>query len=248
MEYDPILYESDPRNFLKEEVVFYQNLCRKFNSKTILELGVGTGRIFSKLLQFVNYAVGIDVSKPMLDVCDTICAPYKNFELYEKSFVSFDLDKTFDLVYIPFNTFQHLLTEVEQISFLESVKKHMHLNSRFILDVMNPENLNFVLGKWTEDYSNTLPDGGVITRYQQTTNINRDNFVVEKVFLYKENQKDNKEKVKRYKALMKINPNKKMKELLLKNGFVIENIWSDYFFNSGNDTKKVIYCLKKHGI
>ena len=50
MEYDPTLYEADPRSFLKEEVDFYKKIIDRFSSKTILELGVGTGRIFSKLL------------------------------------------------------------------------------------------------------------------------------------------------------------------------------------------------------
>lgn len=248
MEYDPILYESDPRSFLKEEVDFYINLCAEFRPKTILELGVGTGRIFSKLLPEVEYAVGLDISNSMLEVCNKISKPNKNYKLYEGSFVNFDLNTVFDLIYIPFNTFQHLLLEEDQVSCLKSIRKHMDSNSKFILDVMNSENLTFTFGEWHKDYSSPLPDGRIIERYQQTTSVNNDTFVTEKIFMFKEILKDKTEQVKKFKASMKINPNKKMKELLFKNGFVIENIWSDYFFNSGNDTKKVIYCLKKHGI
>ncbi|PIV86212.1 MAG: hypothetical protein COW50_02645 [Candidatus Moranbacteria bacterium CG17_big_fil_post_rev_8_21_14_2_50_41_107] len=246
MEYDPILYEADQRSFLKEEVEFYKNICAKFDSKIILELGVGTGRIFSKLLPMVDYAVGLDISESMLDVCNKRCKPNINYKLYEKSFVRFNLDTIFDLIYIPFNTFQHLLLEEDQISCLESVRVHMHKNSRFILDLMNLGNLTFDFDNWKLDYSSVLEDGRIIEREQKTMSIDKKTSIVSKVFLYKEIIDGKTEKTHEFKALMKITPNEEMRKLLVRSGFEIEDVWSDYLFGHDSNTKKMIYCLKRY--
>jgi len=246
MEYDPILYEADQRAFLKEEVEFYKNICAKFDSKNILELGVGTGRIFSKLLPMVNYAAGLDISKSMLDVCNKRCKPNTHYRLYKKNFVKFNLNMTFDLIYIPFNTFQHILLEEGQISCLESIRMHMHKNSRFILDLMNLENLTFDFDNWKQDYSSLLADGKIIEREQKTINIDKKTSIVSKVFLYKEIINGSIEKTHEFNAFMKITPNEKMKKLLIESGFEIEDVWSDYLFGHDSNTKKMIYCLKRY--
>lgn len=248
MKYDSTLYEADPRSFLREEVNFYKKIIGMFCPKTILELGVGTGRIFSKLLPIVEHGVGIDISEQMLNVCKKNCEPNTNYELHNQTFVEFDLNCVFDLIYIPFNTFQHILSHEDQLSCLKSIKNHMHGNSRFILDLMNLENLVFDLNNWKQDYSSTLPDGKIIERYQKTIKVDTKTSIVEKVFLYKEIVNSKIEKTKEFKALMKINPNEKMTELLSRVGFSIEYVWSDYFFGHDHGSKKIIYCLKKDEI
>lgn len=248
MKYDSTLYEADPRSFLREEVDFYKKIIDMFNPKTILELGVGTGRIFSKLLPMVESAVGLDISEQMLNVCKKTCEPNTNYELHNQTFVKFDLNGVFDLIYIPFNTFQHILSENDQLMCLESIKNHMNGNSRFILDLMNLDNLVFDLDNWKQDYSSTLPDGKIVERYQKTISVDTKTSIVEKVFLYKEIVNSEIEKNKEFKALMKINPNEKVRELLSKVGLNIEFVWSDYFFGHNYSTKKMIYCLKKDEI
>ena len=248
MKYDPSLYEADPRSFLKEEVDFYKKIIDRFNPKTILELGVGTGRIFSKLLPIVDYGAGLDISEQMLTVCRKTCEPNTSYELHKQTFVEFGLNSFFDLIYIPFNTFQHLLLEEEQLTCLKSVKNHMNSNSRFILDLMNLDNLVFDLDNWKQDYSNVLPDGKIIERDQKTIKIDRKTSIVEKVFLYKEIVNNKIEKTQEFNALMKINSNEKVRELLSKVGFSIEDVWTDYFFGHDHGTKKMIYCLKKDEI
>ncbi len=244
MKYDPNLYEADQRPFLKEEIRFYKKLCNEFNSETILELGVGTGRIFSELLPVVKYAVGLDISKPMLDFCRKKCAPNKNYNLYKKSFVKFNLNDNFDLIYIPFNTFQHLLSVEEEVSCLECVRRHMNKNSYFILDLMNPENISLDFNNWKLDYSSKLVDGRIIEREQKTIAVNKKESIVHKIFRYKEIMNGQVLQIHEFKALMKINSNKKILQLLKSVGFKIKDIWTDYSFGSDNKSKKIIYCLK----
>lgn len=248
MEYDPVLYEVDQRPFLKEEVKFYEDLIRKLSPKTILELGVGTGRIFSKLLPLVKYGVGIDISRPMLSVCEKACWPNINYKLYEQSFVKFNLGDTFDLIYIPFNTFQHLLSKKNQVLCLNSIKAHMDKESHLILDLMNSENVLFDLNNWNQDYSSVLLSGMVIERDQKTVSVNKRTGVVHKTFLYKEIINGSVSKTHKFKALMKITPNEKIRDLLKLSGLEIKEVWSDYHFSRESDTKKMIYCIKRNEI
>lgn len=248
MKYDPILYDSDPRPFLKDEVDFYIKLIDKLKAKTILELGVGTGRIFSKLLPLVKAGEGIDISESMLTVCKNKCVGNKNYKLHKLSFTDFNLQTTFDLIYLPFNTFQHLLTEEEQIKCLKNIKAHMHIGSRFILDVINGDNLTFDFENWKQDYVCTLPGGEIVEREQKTIEVNPKTFVVHKIFRYKEIIDGKIDKTYEFEAQMKITPNEKMKEILGMVGFKIEDTWSDYIFGYSNDAKKRIYCLKSNEI
>lgn len=249
MEYDPILYNADPRPFLQEEVDFYKKLVAKFGSKTILELGVGTGRIFSKLLPLVDFGVGIDISRLMLNECQKVCSNLNNYQLFELSFVDFDLKRTFDLIYLPFNTFQHLLTGDDQIKCLRSIKKHLNTDSWFILDLMNGDGLTFDLENWKQDYSAILPSGRRLEREQRTLDVNEENSIIHKIFRYKETDSEGKILgVSDFEAFMKITPNKKVRELLEKSGFEIKDVWSDYSFGHSLESKKMIYCLKNYEI
>ena len=54
---------------------------------------------------------------------------------------NFKLNKTFDLIFIGFNSFLHLLKDEDAISCFNCVKKHMHENSRFLIDVFTPSPL-----------------------------------------------------------------------------------------------------------
>ena len=45
----------------------------------------------------------------------------------------------FDLIFIALNSFQHLLTQADQLACLRSARKHLAPAGLFIIDVMNPE-------------------------------------------------------------------------------------------------------------
>jgi SAM-dependent methyltransferase len=248
MNYDPVLYDSDNREFLAHEINFYINLIKANKPESILELGVGSGRIFSKVLALVKFGVGIDIDTQMLSECAEKCKSFSNFDLVNHSFVDFNLDKKFDFIYIPFNTFQHILTKDEQKTFLLNIKRHMHSKSIFILDLMNPDNISFDIGELKYEYTTQLPNGLVIERSQKTLSVDPETSVVHKVFEYKQFIGSKLEKTQTYDAFMRINPNQYIQDLLVSNGFVIENTWSDYFFSTNLNTKKMIYFTRVYDI
>lgn len=246
MKYKPNLYDSDPRDFLKEEVNFYRELVRQYKPQNILELGVGTGRIFKELLGLVNFGVGIDNSDEMLSVCEKRCIGNSNYELINGNFVSFKLDFSFDFIYLPFNTFQHILYKNDQVKCLKNIKAHLNNGGIFILDVMSSQNIELKFNEWKKDYSAKLENGNILERFQNTLKVDK-NDVIHKQFKYIEHDETgavlNKET---FDALMKITPNNELGSLIVDSGFKISDLWTNYQFGKGHDTKKAIYCLKKN--
>lgn len=246
MKYKPNLYDSDPRDFLREEIDFYVELIKIHKPEKVLELGVGTGRIFKELLNLVDYAVGIDNSDEMLSVCERKCIYYDNYKLIHDNFVSFRLNLNFDFIYLPFNTFQHILHKKDQIKCLKNIWKHLNIDGIFILDVMNGKNVEFKLNEWKNDYSVKLENENILERFQNTLRIDENN-VIHKQFKYIEYDKNkNIVNAEIFDALMKITPNDELRNLIRDCGFEIVDIWNNYQFGKDSNTKKVIYCLKKY--
>ena len=109
----------------------------------MLELGCGTGRVLVPIARSDIHIIGIDLSKHMLKICrERLQAEPEETQaraqIVEADMREFSLDRSFELVTIPFRPFQHLLTVEDQISCLECVNRHLVDGGRLILDVFNP--------------------------------------------------------------------------------------------------------------
>ena len=132
------------------DVAFYRDAVREFGDP-VLELGCGTGRIALALAEAGRRVTGLDISQRMLDRCSHKRAQLpketqERVHLAQGDMTRFDLGEKYRLVIIPFRPFQHLLETGQQISCLESVRKHLHAGRRFgerkgklILDVFQTD-------------------------------------------------------------------------------------------------------------
>ncbi len=105
----------------------------------ILELGCGTGNKLIPLASDGNSCVGLDLSPYMLaearrkaDECGVAV------EWVEGDMTAFDLDRTFDFVFITANSLLHLHEIDDLVSCFRSVRRHLAPGARFIFDVFNP--------------------------------------------------------------------------------------------------------------
>ena len=84
----------------------------------------------------------------------------------------FSLAQTFRLATIPFRPFQHLTTVADQLSCLESIRRHLAEDGLLILDVFNPSLdalVNRPVGKeCDEEPEFSMPDGRRIIRRYKT--------------------------------------------------------------------------------
>jgi SAM-dependent methyltransferase len=104
----------------------------------VLELGIGTGRVALPLAARGVAVHGIDASQRMVDRLrakpggDAIPVTIGDFS-------RFDLDETFTLVYVVFNTFFGVISQDEQVGCFECVARHLRPGGRFVLEVFVPD-------------------------------------------------------------------------------------------------------------
>ena len=109
----------------------------------VLEVGCGTGRILIPTARAGVDIVGLDLSPHMLQVCQkrVLAEPQtvqSRIRLVQADMRSFDLAQAFQLITLPFRPFQHLTTVEDQLSCLETIRRHLVEGGRLILDLFNP--------------------------------------------------------------------------------------------------------------
>jgi SAM-dependent methyltransferase len=165
--YDHVVpYRSRP------DVEFYVAHARAAGGR-VLEVGCGTGRILLPMARAGAEVVGIDVSRPMLDVLDDNLAREPDtvrarVHIVEDDMRSFDLHERFPLVVLPFRSFQHMLTPEDQRRALRCLHAHLADEGRLVLDLFNPS-IPFLgdpaWGKYPiPEPEFAMPDGRRVTR------------------------------------------------------------------------------------
>lgn len=122
----------------KDDLSFYQEISS--SAKSILEIGCGTGRITIPLAMSGKTITGIDISSKMIEIATgKIKKPLPNLSFKVMDMTELNLNQQFDLIIIPFNGFQSLLNEFDQLKCLKKIKSLCHKKTKIILDVFFPD-------------------------------------------------------------------------------------------------------------
>jgi SAM-dependent methyltransferase len=105
----------------------------------VLEVGVGTGRIFRDALEKGADVYGIDVSKTMIDVLRSKITEENHNRVFVKDARDFNLGVKFDLIIMPFRTFSHFIDTDDQLKVLNNIHNHLNPDGRLLFDVFNPD-------------------------------------------------------------------------------------------------------------
>lgn len=150
--YAPIadIYDFSYGDF-SEDIDFYENLARSVEG-SLLELGVGSGRVALPLAQAGYDVVGIDNSPSMLAQArkrlEGAGRLKGSLELLPGEMTSFDLGREFALVFVAANTFQHLLTTEQQLACLRQARKHLRADGLFAMSVRSPASVSWDASDW----------------------------------------------------------------------------------------------------
>jgi SAM-dependent methyltransferase len=104
----------------------------------VLEVGVGTGRMFCDALESGVDIFGIDVSETMLSVLRGKLTAEEQSRVRLRDVRNLDLGRTFALIVAPFRVFSHLLTVDDQLAALNAVADHLADRGRFVFDLFSP--------------------------------------------------------------------------------------------------------------
>lgn len=148
---------------------YFRDLALKADGK-VLEIGVGTGRLFMNALTGGADIYGLDISESMLDVLYKKLPADQHYRISQQSITDFSFDFRFDLIMAPFRVFMHLPGKDEQILALNNVYRHLGKNGKFVFDTFVPD-LNQLLNGFNNftDFEGEYETGKLLRRRVTTT-------------------------------------------------------------------------------
>lgn len=101
------------------------------NKKSILEIGVGTGRLAVRVAPLCGQFCGIDISPKTIDRAKDNLAEYRNVKLICGNFLSYKFDSKFDVIYSSL-TFMHI---EEKQKAVNKIAELLNNAGRFVLSI-----------------------------------------------------------------------------------------------------------------
>jgi len=155
---------------------FYVPLYRETEG-TVVELGVGNGRLILEAARAGRAMVGVDLSPAMLALCRARAAEQgvsALVELIEGDFRDFSLARPAALITIPFHSIGHLMTRDDQRAALRNIRSRLAPGGRLVLDhfVFDPAYADRMEGVQTLRDAQPIGGGGtsvlwVASRYRR---------------------------------------------------------------------------------
>jgi SAM-dependent methyltransferase len=151
--YDTIAELYDPWSAsVVEDVGFYLEEARR-SGGPVVELGVGTGRIAVPIAADGIRVIGVDSSRGMLDVCARRAAlAGVQMDLHVADLREPPVRERVPLVIAPFRSLLHMHTDADRRAVLESVRRLLLPDGRFVFDVFAPgkEDIEQTHDRWLE--------------------------------------------------------------------------------------------------
>lgn len=117
--------------------VFFLNKAANCHGP-MLELGVGTGRLFLDALKKGADIYGIDISPAMIKVLHEKMSPSDRKRVWVQDAAEMEMDMKFDLIIAPFRMFSHVVEVEDQLNVLNRVEEHLNPGGEFIMDLFVP--------------------------------------------------------------------------------------------------------------
>lgn len=136
--WDALQYDAFNTPYLPD-LAFYRAEALKARGP-VLELACGTGRLTLPLKKAGADITGLDVAAPMVALARRkAAAAGLDIPFLKGDARRFDLGRKFKLVFMAFNSLQHLGRREDLEGLFSSVRRHLAPGGRFIFDVFNPD-------------------------------------------------------------------------------------------------------------
>ena len=137
-EWYDVVYSAAP----PDEAEFYRDLYRRAGG-TLLEIGVGTGRIAVPAAKAGAEVVGVDLNQPMLDVAHRkalAASPLKgSLQLVRADMRGLELLREFALVAIPARTLLLAAAPEDQVATLCHAGRHLASGAKLVFNTFVPD-------------------------------------------------------------------------------------------------------------
>ena len=218
---------------------FWINLFHETDRNSVLELACGTGRLALPLLREGAQYTGLEIKPDFVRAAKNKLSSFGDMvSIIEGDMRSFSLGEKFDLIFIGFNSFLHLLTDKDSMDFFSCVQGHMHKKSRFVIDIYipdplflyRPEGMRFPVLEYTDSNTDEHVYVEECNVYNSTTEVND--------LIWYFSTEDKKDFDERRFSMRMYFPSK-MNQMLIDAGFNICNQWGDYYRTDLNEGSKL---------
>ena len=211
----------------------------------ILEIGVGTGRLFADALNQEADVYGIDVSPAMIQILKNKMDAFHHHRVSVQNMLDFELDQAFDLIIAPFRVFSHLLSKYDQLQALNHVHSYLKKDGKFIFDVFIPKLQYLIKGlEDEEDFSGEYEPGKMVKRIV-STEPDLVNQIIKTKFRF-EWDEDNQRQTQEWELPLRFFFRFELEHLIERSNFHEYEILGDYDGNELNaDSKEfIVVCYK----
>lgn len=233
---------------------FYREMARRAGANPhLLELACGSGRLLMPLAQAGFRITGLDYSREMLAVAQTRLnredkVVQERVHLTQGDMRDFDLDQQFDLIFVALNSFQHLLTQSDQIACLQAVRRHLAPAGLFIVDIYNPEEKENYPADGRLEYNGNFdnPATGGSVHILLSTTAEPALQLRHYVYFYDETARDGTLRRTTTTLDLRYTYRFEMELLLNKAGFAVEEFYGSHDFDEyGPGSSKLIYVCRR---
>lgn len=225
---DPVLYDVFNDSFV-DDLPFYLQYAKKY--PTMLECGVGTGRLAIRLVEQGVHIIGVDNSKEMLSMLAQKVKPLNREQFLtvcEQDFCELNLPEKVSFAFYPFCTFNYLLTPEKQIMALKSLRKNLYHDAIVVFDLLTLNTFPISIFESTNTYYKEEENEGFLIRVFIQNEFDQSSQLVvqNRVFKYYKNDVlENERIVKMSNRFFFLN---EFLLLLEECGFMAKEIYGDY--------------------
>jgi ubiquinone/menaquinone biosynthesis C-methylase UbiE len=218
-----------------DDAPFY--LARADKEKSVLELGVGTGRVLIPLAPRCKEILGIDYSSDMIDRCRSKIKALPSDARAEAEvgdITNLNLHRAFDLIIAPYRVIQALESDRDLDGFFETIRRHLSPNGTAIINAFHPKSGKDELRKnWRQPneslcWQKVLPDGTRVVHSEWYEKMDPERMVLYPQLIYRKYQGDELLEEFIQPIKMRCHYPDEFRNLVESRGFQIRNSWGGY--------------------
>ena len=230
-----MLYDHVPAYTGRRDIAFYVDEAKRTEGR-ILEIASGTGRVLIPIARAGSEITGVELSHKMIDRCRERVAEERDdvrerITLVQADMRDFALAERFALAIIPFRPMQHLITIEDQLSCLDTIRRHLVPGGRLIFDVFNPDLARIgspTLAEWEDTPETPLPDGSSFRRGGRMVAVHRVDQVNDLELIYYVTFPNGKTERRVHAFAMRWYLRPELEHLVARAGFTLDAIYGNF--------------------
>jgi len=224
---------------------FYLNMIQDCQGP-VLEVGVGTGRLFCTALEQGADIHGLEISPAMLDMLRSKLPEKEHHRLHPGDIREYNTGQKFQLVIAPFRVFSHLHEIEDQLAALNNIREQLLPGGRLVFDVFvpNPSRINTPVENQLE-FEGEWEPGKFLKRFADIEpEYHRQRSKIKFRFEWEEHDKLQKAS---WEFFMRYYFRYELEHLVERSGLVLEKICGDFKEGAlvGDSKDFVVFCRKK---